>query len=84
MDREVKAFALVKSHLQDEVFPKYTEIVRKLREDSADLYNKQIFTPLNNQRINEVQNMNKKSVYRQIKIMEKEGGPEQPEQANRE
>ena len=68
LDREVRAFALVKSHLHDEVFPKYPEIAAKLQKESFENYNKFIFAPLNNQRQSEVQNLNKKSVYRQIKI----------------
>jgi hypothetical protein len=68
LDREVRAFALVKRHLHEDVFPKYPSITEKLQTESFENYNKFIFTPLNNQRQSEVQNMNKKSVYRQIKI----------------
>lgn len=48
LDREVRAFALIKSHLHDEVFPKYPEITEKLQRESFENYNKFIFTPLNN------------------------------------
>ena len=40
LDREVKAFALMKSHLHEDVFPKYPDITRKLQIDSFDLYNR--------------------------------------------
>ena len=47
LDKEVRAFALVKDHLHEDVFPKYPEIMKKLQIESFELYNKQIFVPLN-------------------------------------
>ena len=48
LDREVRAFALVKRHLHEDVFPKYPSITEKLQTESFENYNKFIFTPLNN------------------------------------
>ena len=67
-NKDVKCFALTKKKLHEEVFPKYPEIMSKIQMESLNLYNKRIFKPINEMRRQEIQNMNKKSVYRQIQL----------------
>ena len=67
-NKDVKCFALTKKKLHEEVFPKYPEIMSKIQMESMNLYNKRIFKPINEMRRQEIQNMNKKSVYRQIQL----------------
>ena len=67
-NKDVKCFALTKKKLHEEVFPKYPEIMSKIQMESLNLYNKRIFKPINEMRKQEIMNMNKKSVYRQIQL----------------
>lgn len=67
-NRDVKCFALTKKKLHEEVFPKYPEIMNKIKTDSFQLYNKRIFKPINELRRQEIEKMNKMSVYRKIQL----------------
>jgi hypothetical protein len=68
--RDVKGFALTKQFIHEEIFPKYPEIKKKICEDSAALYIRQIFKPVNEFRKQEIIQMNKKSVYRKIEFLD--------------
>ena len=65
-NKDVKCFALTKKFMHEQVFPKYPEICQKIQEDCFKTYKKQIFKSINEARKHEIQQMNKKSVYRQI------------------
>ena len=67
-NKDVKSFALTKKKLHEEVFPKYPDIMNKIQMESCSMYNKRIFRPINELRKQEILNMNKKSVYRQIHL----------------
>lgn len=68
--RDVKGFALTKQFIHEDIFPKYPEIKKKICEDSAALYIRQIFKPVNEFRKQEIIQMNKKSVYRKIEFLD--------------
>lgn len=70
--RDVKGFALAKKFIHEVVFPKYPDIMQKIQAESLRLYKKQIFKPINDERKIKIQQMNKKSVYRQIQFIGKE------------
>ena len=65
-NKDIKSFALTKKKLHEEVFPKYKEIQSKMQMEAFNTYNKRIFKAINEMRKQEISNMNKKSVYRQI------------------
>ena len=64
--RDVECLALGKRRLHEEVFPNYPEIMRSLKIDCFEGYNKHIFKPINTARFKEIQDMNRKSSYKNI------------------
>ena len=70
IQRETKAFAISKQFIHQEVFTKYPEIQKKIAEDSAAIYRKNIFKPVNELRKNEIKMLNKQSFYRTIEFID--------------
>lgn len=72
LNKDVKGFALTKKFLHETVFPKYPHITSKMQAESMRLYKKTIFKPVNDERKIKIQQLNKKSVYRQIQFIDKD------------
>ena len=72
LNKDVKGFALTKKFLHETVFPKYPHITSKMQSESMRLYKKTIFKPVNDERKIKIQQLNKKSVYRQIQFIDKD------------
>ena len=70
VQRETKAFAVTKQFIHQEVFTKYPEIHKKIAEDSAAIYRKNIFKPVNELRKTEIATLNKQSFYRTIQFID--------------
>lgn len=68
--RETKVFAIQRKFLK-EVFKVHTEIAAKIKAESIVRYSKFIREPIHFQRRKEIEDINKKSAYRIIKIEDK-------------
>jgi len=68
--KETKVVALQKKFMK-EVFAKHPEIASKIKAESTKRYSKMIRDPLHEHRIKEIEDLNKKSAYKIIKIEDK-------------
>ena len=50
IDHDIDALALQKKFLNNQVFPKYPDIAKKIREESKRMYMKCVYTSVNNDR----------------------------------
>jgi hypothetical protein len=66
--KEVKGFALTKKFVHQQIQPNYNDIFAKLQSESNKTYHKTIFKPVNDEREQKIQMMNKQSVYRNFKL----------------
>lgn len=69
---DVTAFALSKKFLFSEVFPVFPEIAAKIKEESRKFYHKHVYKPIHEDRMNKISKVNKKSVYKNIEITQKD------------
>jgi potassium voltage-gated channel Eag-related subfamily H protein 8 len=69
--QDVKAFSLQKKFLLHEIFPKYPIIAAQIKKNSKDRYKKNIRQRLLKYRDEHIQEINKKSSYKQITIADK-------------
>ena len=65
---ELSCLALSKKFMFDKVFPNYPEIFLTMQEESRKYYQKYIFTPVHQDRLQKVQNMNSQSIYKKITL----------------
>ena len=68
--KDVTGFALSKLFMLNEIFPKYEDIRKVIQKDAFNLYTKHIYETVNKRREYEINQMNKKSSYRNV-IFEK-------------
>ena len=64
--REVKGFALNYKFLHESVFPKYPYLRKTMSHESFEKYKTEIYKPINEERRIKIQQINKKSVYREF------------------
>lgn len=63
---EVTGFALSRRFMVNNVLDKYPSIIEIIQKESLSFYKKNIFDPVNEDRLAQIQIMNKKSVYKDI------------------
>jgi hypothetical protein len=68
-EKEVKCFALTKNFMR-QVFAKYPKFQAKISAETYKIYKKQIFKPLNERRKVEIIKLNKKSMYKNIELID--------------
>lgn len=68
--RDVKCLALGTRRLHTQVFPKYPDIFYNLQLETFENYQKNIFKPINALRMKEIQDMNRKSPYKSVSIVQ--------------
>ena len=67
-----------------EIFAKHPEIASKIKIESAKRYSKMIRDPLHQQRRKEIEDLNKKSAYKIIKIEDKKEAHDDSEEVNQD
>jgi hypothetical protein len=72
IDFDVTCLALSQNFLNSRVFPKYPDIAQKIREESKKMYMRNIYNSVHQDRLNKIDEMNLMSVYKKVKLEEKE------------